>query len=121
MESTEKPVATPISCEHTSGSVCAMGGWGQPNDQEAGLMIAEVRDGFPPIGLFCEGSALLVGFRRAPSSKARAERAGDNFSIQSVHEILCLLRARKNGAWLRPSSSALLVAPVVSGQAGHAP
>lgn len=95
MESTEQPITASVPREHSSGSVCSVSSWGQPNNQEASIRIAEIRDGFPPIGRICEGGALLVGFRRAPSSKARAECAGDNFSIQSVHGILCLLRAKK--------------------------
>ena len=57
MESNKERVGRAIAGEHAPGAVAAVGGWGQANDQQARLRVADARQGAPPVLLFAVGRA----------------------------------------------------------------
>jgi hypothetical protein len=58
-----------------------VGGGGETEDDDAGLRIAEARNGTPPVGLVLEGSPLLLGYLLAPGNEARASTTGDDLPL----------------------------------------
>jgi hypothetical protein len=81
VERCEEKVAGAVAGEKASCPVRAVGGGGKPEDDDAGLRIAESGDGKPPVGLVLEGSPLLPGDLLAPSHQTRAATTGDDLPL----------------------------------------
>src|SRR5215207_3312841 len=82
----EQPVAGAVAGEDPAGAVAAVGGRGQPEDQQRGRRVAESGDGPAPVLLVAEGGPLLPGHLLPPGDQPGA----------------ALLRARLAAAGLEP-------------------
>jgi len=71
VERVEEPVAAAIAGEHAAGSVAAVGRRRQPDQEEAGVGIAEARQGPRPVGLATETPR-----RRRRHGSAMGDQAG---------------------------------------------
>lgn len=52
MESAVEPFSAPISRKHPARSICAVCGWGEPDNEPARSFDAEIRDRLGPVILF---------------------------------------------------------------------
>jgi len=77
---TEQPVTAAVACEHAPGAVGAVGGGGEPDDDDPGLAVTEARYTPPPIRLGGERRPLLGGHLLTPRDKARAASARRHLS-----------------------------------------
>jgi len=84
VEDAIEPVAGAVAGEHASGTVGAVGGGGEAEDQELGVGVAEGGDGFAPIVPIEISAPFDAGDLAAMGDEARATGAGDDLSLQNI-------------------------------------
>ena len=72
-----EPIATPIPCEHSSGSIAAMGRRGKPNQEKFSMRVAEARVRFSPVLPLLESSGFLFSYLFSPLYKSWTKAAAD--------------------------------------------
>ena len=81
VERGEQEIAGAVAGKEASRPVRPVGGGGEPEDDDAGLGIAESGYGTSPVGLVREGSPLLPGYLLTPRYETRAAPAGDDLPL----------------------------------------
>ena len=79
---THQEIAGSIACEHPAGAVGAVCRRGQPDDQHAGLRIAEAGQRPAPVVVVPERRALLFSHASAVGAQPRTAVAGDDASMK---------------------------------------
>jgi hypothetical protein len=76
MEHRIHEVSRAVSSEWAAGSICAVGAWSEPEDENASTRIAESGDGTRPVDMILIGAAAGLADADAVLAKAGTELAG---------------------------------------------
>ena len=83
VEGGEEKISGAIASEDAAGAIAAVGGGGEPENQESRVRIAETGDGFAPVGPIAKGATFFLRNFFAVDDEARALAAGHDFLIEN--------------------------------------
>jgi len=78
----EKPLPTPVPGKHTAGTITALGGRGQADEQDPASGISEAGQGAGPIGPVLKPPRYLLGYLLTICDQPGTLPAGDDFFLK---------------------------------------